>query len=724
MTHISEIIQNILVEWAHRVHNGMPNPKNTQHIQELRESMEELNLPNKVIYEVIQNLINEDEDDKYSSIGYGRYKLKGKEKDPDADVYTKTDAGKYVKSADQKSDDEKPETKKTKIDANPYDKKDDEKDKDSKKSVSVKGKKLNNVNEKHYEKEIDPPTNDDGSYIGKPADAQLKGDAKPLTRKDIETHFPPGVPKKYIDVMVRLLNAKGKKPNGKYIDMTDVMSGVGAGAMPAQAAEVFTMIAASMNDEQFNGLMEVVNTHYGNFENPKDALFDRSWLESVSGARKVIRDFASPDEISHAAWDTVDDVEAMGLPYGEKGFSTDAYFRTKSGELIEVSLKKDSTVMFASPSAGGHVEGEVFKTLETKNPKLVKYYNKINDEIKELNKIKPKPTTEIKKLKVIKERITEQGFNELYGSDNPANPFYAQKLQNESAERMGYEMKQEDLDKVSDISDDELNNMSGTRDMSTKAYPINYLKGVQEVMKKIPAPITRRKFDALMKQNPELKKIVGGGEKYFNKLMTASNKMLSAVGDGNAKSRVERHLKVTSDFEQAFLEMSMDRSTPAGKIMYEQTMKMISEKFPLKAMMNGEEKMALGGLAGSPEVFKEMFGINSDTGKPYTYDELEKKLEIRGDRLVFVAEGGEEIIVADFVVRNKGKGYNSINSSTFEMKLPDDMKRRLYCTNLKMAEKTGTSREEFRKTLSADELKTQNKLRDGTKSSPPMGACK
>ena len=60
MTNISEIIEEILVEWAYRVHDGMPNPKNTEHIQQLRESMEELNLPNKVIYEVIQNLINEE----------------------------------------------------------------------------------------------------------------------------------------------------------------------------------------------------------------------------------------------------------------------------------------------------------------------------------------------------------------------------------------------------------------------------------------------------------------------------------------------------------------------------------------------------------------------------------------------------------------------------------------------------------------------------------------
>jgi hypothetical protein len=63
MKHISEIIEDILVEWAYRVHDGMPNPKNTLHIIELRESMEELNLPNNVIYQVIQNLINEQDDE-------------------------------------------------------------------------------------------------------------------------------------------------------------------------------------------------------------------------------------------------------------------------------------------------------------------------------------------------------------------------------------------------------------------------------------------------------------------------------------------------------------------------------------------------------------------------------------------------------------------------------------------------------------------------------------
>ena len=61
MTHISEIIEEILVEWAYRVHDGMPTPKNTLHIVQLRESMEELNIPNNVIYKVIDNIINEED---------------------------------------------------------------------------------------------------------------------------------------------------------------------------------------------------------------------------------------------------------------------------------------------------------------------------------------------------------------------------------------------------------------------------------------------------------------------------------------------------------------------------------------------------------------------------------------------------------------------------------------------------------------------------------------
>ena len=59
MKHISEIIDDILVEWAYNVHDGIPNIENAEHIHKLRESMENLNIPNNVIYQVIENLLTE-----------------------------------------------------------------------------------------------------------------------------------------------------------------------------------------------------------------------------------------------------------------------------------------------------------------------------------------------------------------------------------------------------------------------------------------------------------------------------------------------------------------------------------------------------------------------------------------------------------------------------------------------------------------------------------------
>ena len=54
---------------------------------------------------IAKSLFLESEDDKYVSIGFGRFKLKGKENDEDAEVFVKTKDGKYVSSADQSSDD-------------------------------------------------------------------------------------------------------------------------------------------------------------------------------------------------------------------------------------------------------------------------------------------------------------------------------------------------------------------------------------------------------------------------------------------------------------------------------------------------------------------------------------------------------------------------------------------------------------------------------------------
>ena len=49
-------IDNILTEWAYRVHDGMPNPKNQYHLVQLQESMKHLNINNEVIDMVMNHL--------------------------------------------------------------------------------------------------------------------------------------------------------------------------------------------------------------------------------------------------------------------------------------------------------------------------------------------------------------------------------------------------------------------------------------------------------------------------------------------------------------------------------------------------------------------------------------------------------------------------------------------------------------------------------------------
>ena len=55
-----------------------------------------MKLTKGIIREIIREVLSEADDDKYTHIGYGKYKEKGKEKDKDAPIFKKTDSGKYV----------------------------------------------------------------------------------------------------------------------------------------------------------------------------------------------------------------------------------------------------------------------------------------------------------------------------------------------------------------------------------------------------------------------------------------------------------------------------------------------------------------------------------------------------------------------------------------------------------------------------------------------------
>ena len=133
--------------------------------------------------------------------------------------------------------------------------------------------------------------------------------------------------------------------------------------------------------------------------------------------------------------------------------------------------------------------------------------------------------------------------------------------------------------------------MSGTQSLPSKAFPPKYLRAVRDMIGSIPPPVTPRKIRKYLKDNPEAKKIVKDAynPKYYAKAMLAYNKMLASTGDEKAQKRVDDHMEVTKEFERDFLGTTLDRNTPAGKVMYDNVMNLISEKFPLKAIMRGKE---------------------------------------------------------------------------------------------------------------------------------------
>ena len=106
----------------------------------------------------------------------------------------------------------------------------------------------------------------------------------------------------------------------------------------------------------------------------------------------------------------------------------------------------------------------------------------------------------------------------------------------------------------------------------------------------------------------------------------------------------------------------------------------IREEFPLKALFEGEEAMALSKFNCDPAVLGEIF--KDENGDPIeSYEQIQDKLEIAEDEkgnlsLVYKASaGGDPIPVAELDVRSDGKGYG--NTFKFTLKVHKEFKQSL-----------------------------------------------
>ena len=561
--------------------------------------MGELNLPNNVIYQVIQNLINEVTDKET--------KFKARSKETNKIIYYKNqdnlDAG--IKSGHaipfEKGDGEETETETKppmKIDANPFDdKKDDEKEEpiDTKPKVQsngYSGKKDKSV------KQGDPNQTEEYSRDLEPDDDGFNE----RNKKDVNPTPPPAIsldgivenskfPKRYIKVLERMTNTKVSTRSAKWNHFSDIEGG--AGRISAQAGELMTMMGTSMSDEEFEKLTNSLLEHEQNLidENPElkkegKRIVTKSWIQAAINSRKAIKDrltkqYGEGTEIVSTAWDVENEVEAMGLSnYKEnKGFSTDMYVKVKKpdGEevLDEVSLKKSTKVNFLNSSAG----------------KFEEWDDNLSDEINQT---------------VYRNKARKRNIDYI----------------NNNKEKI-----------------DELLN-------SPEGEPIRKL---------------------METKNLTLEQALEGNSRAKQNVLWKSIGLLSKGGDEEASSIIEQDNKEHNEFVDKSVKAITENPKMKAGMLNE-----IRSEFPLKAVSDGEETMAIGPNSLDKETMKNIFGTDN-------YDEIKEKLVAESGPPPFIGynvdASGEVFPVAEIKVREDGRGYGG--QFKFEMILHKDFAPRL-----------------------------------------------
>ena len=248
----------------------------------------------------------------------------------------------------------------------------------------------------------------------------------------------PKFPKRYVKVLERMMNSRVSSRTAKWSHFSDIEGG--QGKISAQAGELLTMIGTTMSDEEFTNLTnallkherELLDNHPDVFkkkdskgsmvDNPGSRILDRSWVKAAKQSRKVVltrlkKQYGKGTEIVAGAWDSKNEVEAMGLQnYKEnKGFSTDMYLKVRKpdGEevLDEVSLKKSKDVNFLNSGAGKFSEWDenlpddinqnVYR--DTQRERNLKFANDNKQQIEEF--------IDSPKGKVIKDEMKKKGLS-------------------------------------------------------------------------------------------------------------------------------------------------------------------------------------------------------------------------------------------------------------------------------------------------------------------------
>lgn len=688
-----KLIEQIFEEVEYRIDEAWVDWKNPKHISILSEVLSELGL-GVIKHELIENLIEAEEDD-YSHLGAGIYVKKGDEdkenaqrfkKDGEGDSVTfkpispdevdkikqqQGDAGKKAASntpQNQQGDGEQPQEKpqggafkgkggddyKEQLPASDpastkKDEKETEKDEEVKPGIpNQKDKSLKDVDTKESDVYKDKTTGiSDEEFKNGPANSIFENTGDELKEESLDEYFKSGkIPKKYQTVITRLMNSE----NGKQ-KITDYMTGVGAGQLQSQAGEIITMAGIGMSDEEFDGFISKLEEQVSKYPKGKKPVVTKEWLESVRHVRSVTKkrydsQFGEGNwQIEASAWDVPNEFEALGnSDYNKnKGFSSDMYVKLSvNGKpvLDEISLKKDSTANI---------------------------YNGVVTDIKNWSSNVPSGADIDVYKKGEMERPTQ------YGKDTQRLEVDRNVLTSEAV------MKNKELRQTLQA----LGVVSGD---AKKGYKLE--KKADEIITKleslpIPPPIDLDRF----------KQTFGTGDKTrFKKflIMHAACQRAKEISEGNTeKTTASEFLNNHIGYEKG-----EDGKYPKGSIKRYQNdtiqflvddeeakegcLNALAEKLPMKSLLEGEEKMAIGGLSADPKTLKRVFGIDN-------YEDFKAGLTIKEDEdgnnfLVYRSESpSKEVSIAEVKVRQKGQGYAS--SVGLEFQIAKEFGKELYTAN-------------------------------------------
>ena len=570
-------LNKILNEWAYRTSDGKPDVKNNAKLLVLESVLKDFGWNRNVRAELLNTLIKEDDIVKNKKTG-NVYTVKNH--NPETQDLVKKNASKddikKIDKAKEKGGEEKPKEK-AKAQSNGY--------------VGEKDKTVEKGDPSTTEEYQREPEPDDEEFDKRNEKHKNPEPPSPLDLSNIIKN--PKFPKRYIKMLERMANSRLNATTKKWEHFSDIAGG--AGQIKAQSGELMTMIGSSLDDEEFEELMNALEEHEKQLvenhpevfkkknkqgrliDNPGSRIVDKSWIQSARNNRKAILDrlqkqYGEGTKIIGAAWDAKDEVEAMGLSDYEKnkGFSTDCYFKIEkpTGEQVidEVSLKKSTKVNFLNSGAGD---------FENWDPDLP-------DEIN-------------------------------------------QKVYRAKARKRNIDFIEQNRQKV----DEFLNSPDGAK--------------VKKLMKS---------------KGIDLEKALEGNSRDKQNVLFQTIKLMSKTNE-DAKKIVEQDNKEHNEF----VEKSVKAITENEK-MKNGMLNTIRSEFPLKAVSDGEETMAIGPNSLDKETMKAIFGTDD-------YDEIKEKLVAEPGPPPFIGYNveatGEVFPVAEVKIREDGRGYGG--QFKFEMVL-------------------------------------------------------